>query len=1075
MNKRGLLLLFILLISSFAFGFEDYADKYSCHEAGGLWCDNFENYKCADLEDLTNSANAIDCQISSNYYIDVADGLGNNILYFNKLSFDEGASIHFVDDDASESTMPENDYEYECSGNICTGKGGSGGSRDSDGGNGGAGGDGAIAGSKGETGEAGDQPGDSPGDEECNSGNADGGSGGIAGGDITIIATEIELQDNTVISVNGRSGVTGNNCLNTGGNNAGSGGGGGGGGGGAGTLVLLITELSGSGELKLHAKGGSGGSGKAGKDDDGTFGGDDDGGGGGGGAGGEGGQVYFSVETSETTYSLSASGGSSGSGGSGPDDADDGGAGEDGPDGETFGPGEWDISELGITEIDFGSQFVVCNDGIDNDADGNTDMADEDCYETAAEDSGWKTEAHNLAADWFDASSNTGADGVCGDDAGNANCIGNLYCPSIPNDDCGNFEGCSITGGATSCDSLWNDETACSNQEGCSWEWQDSYCSGFLWSDSVCSVFGSDLCGLPGCWWISGHNDCVGTATSCEDNVNQIGCECTGSPSCDSFDTCYDEYGCNYMNEGDDFGYVDPEGTYFCNYRDIDDDGSPEWTWENSQSSPLGTTFALGTNSEVGGHEEHIITNSQKWFVCDANSSTSLTYFSETDYDSMIEEFGNIAEPSDALYLGQMSCLDALTTLTEFENFIYCEDGDFENAAYYQNCCRLPENGGVFYVDDPEGFETKCGSNCYGSTPGNNLLNTYPGDLCDISPFNSLAYCTGNSLTMEETILLDLCGFDLQGCLVDFLNPFDSCEDQGFTHSKVCTEENAICSGSLIYSNEIDGPGYPEQVCCVSNSEEVSCSDSSSIIDEDSCLNNGGTVYMENEGSCSPPSFSISLSGGQSCCLGVYLPPLDMDTSEPTDKFICYKGNLDTTTNNMIAECCFDDHCINYYSSSYGTDSNFRGPGSGLHEITIFDRYEHGTGQFKNYGKILRTESANEDLSVIGGDELRTTNWEGFNILEFDVGFNNADYFEIYIEDSNGLHDLGKLKDHLVTGSQPFRWQRAMIILPQSIDSEDIDYSNIQRIKITSEHSEEPYPAQIIIDDFSLSRMEVLE
>ena len=1074
MNKRGLLLLLVLLLVNAVFGFVDYADKYSCHSNGGLFCDNFESNKCAMIDDLTDSLNTIDCRISSNYYVDVDNGLGNNILYFNRLIFDSGASIHFVDSGAGEGLI---DYGFYCDtgDQICYGEGGNGGDQEDHGGDGGKGGTGGILGFHGGSGAHGqnfDEGGDD-GDGCDEGGDAGGGTGNKpSGATIGIIAFQIEISDEVTISVEGVTGGTGDNgCMDTDGYNAGSGGGGGGGGSGAGNLFVVATELVGDQQginsaLNLVAKGGKGGAG--GDGEDGPW--NNEGGGGGGGGGGEGGKVYFSVETSEVTHSLIVNEGAGGGGGNGYSNAINGGTGEGGPSGEAFGPGEWELSELegafgvSIKENYFGSPYFVCNDGIDNDGDGNTDMADEDCYETSANELGWETEAHNLAADWFDASSNTGADGVCGDDAGDASCIGSLYCPSIPNDECGDFEGCSLTGGATSCDSLWNDEFDCLSQEGCSWEWQDSYCSGFLWSDSVCAVFGSDLCGLPVCLWISGHNDCVGTANSCEDNVNQIGCECTGSPSCDSFDNCYDEYGCNYINEGDDFAYVDPNGTYFCNYRDTDDDDSPEWTWENSQVSPSGTTF------NINDHKEHIITNSQKWFVCDANSSTSLTYFNGTIYDSMIEEFGTFTDPS-GLHFNMKTCLDALHELTEFESFGYCEDlyGDSYD---YASCC---EKAAFFSVDDPDGFESVCSGFCF-DVLGDTLATSseFGQDLCDFEQFSSLLYCTENEVGLDaNSVLLELCGFDLAGCLSQTLDPFISCEEQGFSSFDICSEEKPICSGALIYSIE-EGSSDPEQTCCVSNSEEVTCSDSSSIIDEDSCLNNEGTVYDINDGYCSPPAFAITLPSGDSCCFGTYVPSLDLYQTESADKFICYKGNLDTTGNNLIAECCFDDYCLNNQELIFGTDRNFRGPGSDLHEISKFDLFDATTGQFQNYGKRLKTNNAQTGL-IISSANLRTTNWEGFNILEFDVGFNSADYFEIYLTDSNGEHSLGKLSNYLVTGSQPYRWQKAMIILPLTDGSVSIDYSSIENIKIMPTHLPGDYLAQIIIDDFSLSRMEVLE
>ncbi|MBC8494699.1 hypothetical protein H8D36_00935 [archaeon] len=400
-GRRGLLfsLIFIILAVSVS---------ATCGDNGGIYCDNLG--ECLYAADLYADKN-VTCEITTDQTIKANYNVQDNILFFNELKLTD-ARLDFIDVAASHAEDSDDDF----------GGAGNGGTGDSDGGNGGAGGPGGDSRKSGENGVAGTQK------ESCNSGNSNGGIAGKAGSKLAIYADILRVNGTGVISVSGGFGTTGNNCLDTDYNDAGSGGGGGGGGGGAGEIYVFANHFAGTGELFILASGGKGGNGKNGKDDDGTFGGNDDGGGGGGGGGGKGGLAYFKFTTKDasTTLGLYATGGARGSKGDGPDDASPGTHGMLGADGETH-ENDWEFEDIplfnSITESDFGNSLIVCSDENDNDGDGLTDMQDPDCWhqpdhptEPGICPSNQGPISNFDTLDLSDASSNNGRDGCCGDD-----------------------------------------------------------------------------------------------------------------------------------------------------------------------------------------------------------------------------------------------------------------------------------------------------------------------------------------------------------------------------------------------------------------------------------------------------------------------------------------------------------------------------------------------------------------------------------------------------------------------------------------------------------------------------------
>ncbi len=200
--------------------------------------------------------------------------------------------------------------------------------------------------------------------------------GGRARGSIILFTQSMTI--NGYILAKGENGQSGFNEEVHGHNMGGHGGGGGGSGG---SITIYTVSLDGSGYIFTEGgNGGDGGNGYGEGDDYGT-------GGGGGGAGGAGGPItiYHTGDLDNITEWFREGGdGLRSSAGSPGARASSGQAGGPyGGDGSNEASGSYSAIVDGVITVSQGVESTDeagCNDGLDNDQDGSTDMADSDCY-----------------------------------------------------------------------------------------------------------------------------------------------------------------------------------------------------------------------------------------------------------------------------------------------------------------------------------------------------------------------------------------------------------------------------------------------------------------------------------------------------------------------------------------------------------------------------------------------------------------------------------------------------------------------------------------------------------------------
>jgi len=641
--KRGLLLIILLLgiiLSTSAL-----ADLTSCNAGGGIWCGSLNSGSCELPQiSLPTSYGVTNCVVSQNQLV-----LDSNSPYglkynFNSFAVSNSVTLRFVAD-----------YEGDC-GSLQ--KGGAGGPKQTTkpqnggyyGGKGGDGGDTCGFGTSGTDADCGDH---------CD-------HRGLGAGIPAYAGSHVYIQSKT-ITINGildLSGYPGNNGGNArGDDDDGYGGGGASGGTGAGILNIITTDFKGNGNINLT--GGNGGKGGQFNDD----GGDqcqtsaDPGTGGGGSGGGSGGNIITSA-TVPNTLNVDCSGGVGGKGGCYPDTW-----------AEIGLPGENGETSTSCVSSTTPEPEAFCNDGIDNDLDGFTDFEDRDCYQKAVSDNIWAanigdgqgpvifdgdipgTKDLKTTYPWFNETSNTGRDGVCGDDTLCSYKSSYNDCSSIPTDECNYYaaNGCNLvgtggvcSGGTTSCDNFINYNEPGHIPNGC-----------VANAPSDCSLGPAYTCNNGAVCY-----NCTGTVacSNLEPSNCALPCTLTDQPGyCDGGQFCYRECqpGDQFCQGCDQEAYCsdwDNQGESACNNL------QPDCTWvpgSNANSVCQGQftqpvdCLTLNATECVANLNSCILSSSSDNFYFDKNGTT----FCSSDY--IINPADNILKKGVGVWTWWNANLDA--------------------------------------------------------------------------------------------------------------------------------------------------------------------------------------------------------------------------------------------------------------------------------------------------------------------------------------------------------------------------------------------------------------------------------
>jgi len=1071
LGKNIILIMFITLgfvISENVFA----AEPSDSNSLGKIYCKT----NSGDYTSISDSTVAIDCTIDQDQNVIFGESTPSqhiftftNLIVDNDivLSFSNSRSINVAgsggnggsasdDADSSEDGGAATTNTYTSS----TGVGGNGGKSgryngydDEAGGGGGAGGSGGKISVKGGGGGTGGHGSD-------HSGTTGGGNGGMQGSDIKlIISGELKLRnENSKISVNGQDGIKGNDGNSGSGSTGGDGGGGGGGGGGAGKIYITTSIISGLGEIT--AQGGAGGAGGNGHNGEEKA----NGGGGGGGGGGDGGTISVLANNIQGDVKISCAGGIGGVEGS-KGGTDDGGAagssGSTGKSGSCYGSpqpnSETDPAASGTDNP------LLCNNNLDDDNDSFINMCDSDCFVTGAKNNEWSndgpisptifygqvvspaTEApleqgimtYSDYTSW-DPSATSGLDAVCGDDI-------------AP-------EGCSLK--IQSCNQL--EYNACSSS--CSWiESSPATCTG---GECDCDAFSTDDQYGSGCdgrqpagcesRFNNGRYVCEGTYT-CEDlstedcadlccvytpPVESSSCTGTIDPSLCSGTSCDNTFCVDHTQDApftNDYGTITGptvnganKYNYMCynNIADLrspaktDDTNFPAWDWKDAADQD--TAFKIFTLQSSSGKTVDVISNSEEWFYCNADSTIT------TGLNGREISDGNTF---DGVYGDSITCGQILTNL---DGDIFtdgnCADVD------YSFCCE-GNNGEVLSVDlssvsDPNTISV-CNGKCY-IAEGNLITDlscspTYPL-LCDNS-LHTLGTGTDGSDSLRD---ITDCPYIVTDCIGDVsYTDTGSCTGNG---GEICTNDPAeYCSGGYYIQTTESGQSSPqENRCCYVDGGGAECKIIPVLTTVDEC-NAIGTVFDPQISDCEGDTASISDDPSVKCCLGYTYSTINslvlttMFYKNSPLSFKCFQRN----GNNVIAQCIYDDSAVNadlikdgvMLDKSYGRIyaggattttllSNDVLDSSGVVHDKFIQLYLLNTGK-TNIGALT------SGYSVLLSDYIS---------LEFDVGYpsKGKDVNLIVLTktspaDTPTEYSLGRLSEYLSGAERVGRWLHVIV------------------------------------------------
>ncbi len=1169
---------------------------------------------CADT-DITCEAGCYDpgtphpnvnCVIKQNQTVDVksADVTVPVNWTFKSLTIDTSADITFVN-----SLAPLAARGVDSSGQDGGSPGGQGVDGAGSGGTGGKGvqsGGGQNHGGGGGSGGAGGQKLYRGGTSGAGIGGSNSGGGGgtsvsqdNSGAYVKFIVQDFEMKENSIINDSGQNGIRGHDGQSAGG--SGGGGAGGAGGSGGGIIIIQISnEFKESGDgSKIMVNGGIGGHAGDGGDD--TNGGDGGAGGGGGGGGNAGEVRVYAVAYPQKVPDVEGTPGALGPKGCSYEGDGNSYCGYDGT--VSTAPGASQILPVKETAPNGGTDSILanCNDGIDNDLNGQVDMDDSDCHDNKNNPLlPWDATIwgdYLIKPAWYNESAKNASDLACGDDltgtcslngetnpcsgADSINCSATIGCSSGSDSQTFSTEtyGFCITGKvALRCDQARADADTCTSLGP---GWAENTTPAVVMSTCYCDASGNgDNKNIPyvknrTCYKnsntienITNIGNCISTniePTGDDDKVHKVSQDaepcapgwtqtnftekycvdyysnkfvytrtCKIGPTCVlnattgnsvfcsniyyNANSCNGDTNCKWTQNPygtSDLGAITPDNEYLCsdsydadaivsstpsfaypglNYSWI----SPDETVEKSTVSGTGSTVNIVSIPNpywiVQAEETHFISNGDKWFYCNATSSTP--------------KYGNLGIPRGGTFIlpfasNQRKCIDTIENIPD-EGLKMIDCNQNTPAKCEIACTAVNKAGGTcngWCKVDAQGnsiaytlgsFLATCDPNCEVLVdPVNNKwdkVNEYVSSVgkdvfCNRTENLKEPLCAGflagpsifnaNAQTMNQ----ELCQYHQDLCLGGTIPSTFSCKQIYATYHytypdngmKLCAKGTEYCkNGALVYSREasLASPSY----CCLG--QAAYCAGYNGQQD---CTALGGTMKssapicgVSSNGNC--VCTGITLGTNNDCCVdGQWMDPTNV-LLNPNESYVCYAQD----GRSHIQECCGADNCNNKLNALNGIGlpqmKVFSMKGVPIHSLMSFDdlvtdaitgekilQRQVKTDYNKNTGDVISFSSNGGAFLWFYSYEAYTLNWSRFSYLEFDIMYNVVTNDTVSIVDSNGTECKYDLLDNIAVKKGPLRWQHVTIPLDNSITcSGTLDKNNIAAINITIGKGRDP-------------------
>ena len=847
------------------------------------------------------------------------------------------------------------------------------------------------------------------------------GNGGDAGSTITIATSKITINTETyqgtkyaIKAVGGPGERGGNPGCDCGGHQGGSGGGGGGGGGVVKIYSSDITSIQLTNPSSFaDVSGGAGGRGGDGEDCNSCA---KTGSGGGGGGGGNGGSTILYYR--RIIYPLSLSqiivDTDSGAGGQyghvrGEPGTGKGKSGSSGNEGTYSYSNQFDAwEELQIRETN-------CNDGYDNDLDGNTDCDDGDCFTYVICTGQSKQACEAVEGEW---EPRVESNKCCGDENFNkdfevgevgeeppgwrVSCESDAECYITDTDDCDpalSGEKCLFMGGGSSgIENLKMVNISVGVDTNTDYR-ISIYAKGFgsnkcLWNGNQNALV---WYGTPGNWQPnpSGFGDPpptkwqLGGKTWNSGDDTQLTIKILVCPEVDFY---FDNISVIPFVSAGDEGYIknlETDDGYMCLYESLPEGW--EWLMASTEYFDIKTTKIDNIDA---------ISNSEQWYYCDATEGGTLG--DGTTWGGIpIPNFATFEHPSPA---GGGFCPYP------------APDGwacTAENAEQHgEACCQAD-------TYDP-GSPQQCVP-CYDAN-GNEIdfPPEPPEGEGDLIPKDECLYgeCYGEEIPSDPDTPCEELGGEY--CYDD-----DFCVDGVYTKSK---ESNRCC-----YGGHCESPD-PDQTCEAQ----------------------GGVLCFEQE-YCGPPGEEITASNtyeegfGPCCSKAEGCKPIDgyLYDINVNDTFICYQEH----GKDIMGECCFSSLCMNkglFKQSEHSSYSlNIFTTGAPLHTLQNFDKFDDEWRYLTDY--VFRVENLQPEafIRIPREDYLVFTkvgkqDWREFDYLEFDIRFTQPiEKILLSDKDDNNVWE-DDLSKYTTTSFQGNAWHHIKVNLNQI----NADLSNIKRIRL---------------------------
>lgn len=469
-----------------------------------------------------------------------------------------------------------------------------------------------------------------------------------------------------------------------------------------------------------------------------------------------------------------------------------------------------------------------------------------------------------------------------------------------------------------------------------------------------------------------GQQHCKWESNACVQKTHQEYCEQFSQSSCPQ-NICQVQSG--------DYGYVTPDNKYLCynNKSNFDGGTTDKWMWIFAQEKP----FTI-TPLNFSGKTVDYISNSDKWYYCDANAPEGLKGLPVVEYSTF---------PESESYGLTMTCSVAASYLMKSP---YFDCGNVPNP----DCCF--NEGSFNLINEPEKLrECRCVT---GSTGGETR------DFCEIEEHKNLDICKGLSFTKEK-ILTEYCAQNPRNCIdLDYYDTNESCDNQPFGSGHTCLEEQ-VCSNGLML------PVKDEEMCCIGISSETECIDKSQITNEEICANSGGQFYTPTDTTfCVPEEQAVEI-GSEGCCFGVILQtnkfPWSSFENRNNNTFSCfaYQGN------SLFGQCCYGEcKSLTLFTNTFVDAARNRAFSIKL-PYNIQNSYDmlNTTSRILQDNSLLTTEVNHifDEIAVFTGK--KNISMAYYDNLEFDIIYNRiSNVQKIFINDI----DYGSVTQYVNNGDR---------------------------------------------------------